>query len=272
MVSLRPLAEAQLAQVEAVFTDVDGTLTTNHKLNSSTIGAIETLAEKGVRVVLVTGRSAGWGECWLRTFPVEGVIAENGGLYWKRSSKGFLQRVYAEPEKERQANRKRLKAVVKQALRAVRGSRLSVDSQYTEVDLAIDYNEEAHLGMRAADELEQFLQAKGVRAVRSSVHVNCWIGEFDKLSMVKKFLSREWKSNLRPKDPRYVYAGDSFNDAPMFGGFSLSVGVANVLDILDVLKTKPAYVTRAREGAGFEELARAIVSARSIRKKTRKNK
>ena len=63
---MRPLAEADLSGVEAVFSDVDGTLTTAGRLHASTLGAIEALVKGGVKVVLVSGRPAGWGEAWAR--------------------------------------------------------------------------------------------------------------------------------------------------------------------------------------------------------------
>jgi HAD superfamily hydrolase (TIGR01484 family) len=251
---MQPLAKADLRGVEAVFSDVDGTLTSAGRLKASTLAAIEALVAGGIRVVLVSGRPAGWGEAWARELPVSGVIVENGGLYfvWRRSR---LHRVYAEREAERLANRRRLQKHVAAALKHVRGARLSSDSAYTEVDLAIDYAEDAALGEAAAIELERFLHARGVRAVRSSVHVNCWLGDFDKASTVRRFVKTEWKKTRG----RWVYVGDSLNDAPMFAAFELSVGVANVRDVEDVIQTKPRFVTRAREGRGFEELAEAIL-------------
>ena len=48
-----------------------------------------------------------------------------------------------------------------------------------------------------------------------------------------------------------VYAGDSPNDAPMFGYFPNSVGVANVLDFEDTIEHKPSWITEKRGGAGF---------------------
>ena len=79
------------------------------------------------------------------------------------------------------------------------------------------------------------------------------------------FLKREWGKTLQPADPRYVYVGDSLNDAPMFGAFGLSVGVANVMEVVDELAHRPAYLTRARAGAGFVEVVRAIARARRRR-------
>ncbi|HZX41093.1 MAG TPA: HAD hydrolase family protein, partial [Myxococcaceae bacterium] len=62
MTTLRPLREANLSRVEAVFTDVDGTLTTGGRVRASTLAALEGLERAGVPVVLVTGRPAGFAE------------------------------------------------------------------------------------------------------------------------------------------------------------------------------------------------------------------
>jgi HAD superfamily hydrolase (TIGR01484 family) len=253
------LTTARWRSIDAVFTDVDGTLTTGGMLEGATLRAVERLRESGVRVVLVTGRPSGWGECWARSLPVDGVIAENGGLYFARR-KGGLAKVYAQPAGARRVNRARLLRSVGAALRAVRGARLSMDTASTEVDIAIDYAEQARLGPQAADRLERLLREAGVNAARSSVHVNCWIGRFDKLSAARRFVEREWRSGFGRAERRFVYVGDSFNDAPMFAGFTHSVGVANVRQVLDRIPTPPAYITRAAEGRGFEELARFILA------------
>jgi hydroxymethylpyrimidine pyrophosphatase-like HAD family hydrolase len=130
------------------------------------------------------------------------------------------------------------------------------------VDIAIDYNEEAHLPVDTAREIERFLRARGVQAVRSSVHVNVWAGRFDKRSTSLLFLRQEL--GLRRDDAlaRCIYLGDSFNDAPMFGAFAHSVGVAQVRTLGPELTHAPAYVTRAREGRGAEEVLRALAAAR----------
>ena len=263
--ALAPLHEADLSRVEAVFTDVDGTLTTNGKLTSATLRAIEWLQSHRVPVVLVSGRPAGWGEAWVRQWPVAGAIMENGGLHfaWRGER---LVKTYAQAPRARLAARKALVGHVQAALKHVKGARLSSDSSSTEVDLAIDYAEDVKLGSASADALEAFLGKRGVTAVRSSVHVNCWIGAFDKCSAVRRFAKLEWKQALTADERRYVYVGDSFNDAPMFGAFPLSIGVANVRDVLDRLEAKPRFITRAREGKGFGEVADAIVRARRSRR------
>ena len=264
---LRPLAEADLSQVQAVFTDVDGTPTQKGKLTSQTPKSIGWWRAVGVPVVLVSGRPGGWGEAWARQWQIEGAIMENGGL-WFAWRDGRLHKRFAQPDDERVPARALLEKQVRAVLRHVPGAQLSIDAGYREVDLAIDYAEDVSLGDEAADRIEQFLTRRGVTAVRSSVHVNCWVGDFDKLKTARKFLRTEWKTSLEADDPRWVYVGDSFNDAPMFAGFPRSVGVANVRDVLDRLDARPKFVTRAREGAGFGEVADAIVRARKRKRKS----
>ena len=90
------------------------------------------------------------------------------------------------------------------------------------------------------------------------MHVNFWPGRFDKLTACKRVV-REMLGG-RPDDLEpYLYVGDALNDEPMFRGFPRSVGVANVRDVWEELGAKPARVTRQREGAGFEEVARAVL-------------
>jgi hypothetical protein len=127
---------------------------------------------------------------------------------------------------------------------------MSTDSRYTEVDLAIDVNEEVRLAPEAAQRLEAFLTARGVNAVRSSVHLNAWIGPFDKAWMVRRFLQTVFRERLALDDRRWVYVGDSVNDAPLFAAFALSVGVANVRSVLALLPHRPRFLTRPRRELG----------------------
>jgi HAD superfamily hydrolase (TIGR01484 family) len=259
-----PLNRAKLDQVEIVFTDVDGTLTTDDKIKSATIKSMEQLQKNGVKVVLVSGRPSGWGECWMRQWPVDGVIVENGGLAFVREGHRIMRR-YAEPEGVRQANRKRLESLVKQVLQSNPGAQLSSDSASTEVDLAIDHHEDVKLETKQVDALEKQLKHLGITAVRSSVHINCWLGAFDKATAVKKFLQEEFQTSVRRTEKRFLYVGDSLNDAPMFDCMPLSIGVANIAKVLEIIDCTPRFITQQAEGAGFEEVARAILLNRKLR-------
>jgi hydroxymethylpyrimidine pyrophosphatase-like HAD family hydrolase len=141
----------------------------------------------------------------------------------------------------------------------VPGARLSSDSKYREVDLAIDWNEEVSLSRDEAETCVSLLQKAGFAAVRSSVHVNFGPPHFDKLSACTQVIHRMLGGKTEDLSP-YIYVGDALNDAPMFGGFPNSVGVANVRAWWDELAHKPAYITERPEGAGLRELVEHILS------------
>ena len=238
------------SDVRAVFTDLDGTLTTKGKILPTTYQAVAALAAAGVQVVVVTGRPAGWGDCLLRLWPVRAVIAENGGVVL------LPERKILSVGRSLPAVRRKMRAAAAAAARVVPGARLARDSIYTEVNLAIDWNEDAHLGEPKARRLEQFLRRRGYRAVRSSVHVNFWPPGFDKLTACR-VVAREV---LGSDDlASFLYVGDALNDEPLFAGFPRSVGVANVRDVWKELRAHPTRVTRRREGRGFEEVAAAVL-------------
>jgi hypothetical protein len=247
--------------VDAVFTDVDGTLTTGGRLAGQTYAALCELDAAGFAVVLVTGRPAGWGDAMFRQWPVRAVVTENGGVTFLRRRGGDAAKRYGVRPDRLPSLRKRMLASARALARSVRGARLARDSVYTEVNLPIDWNEDVHLGEDAAKRIEAFLRDEGWNAVRSSVHVNFWPGRFDKLSACRVVVQQSLGG--APDDlARCLYVGDALNDEPMFRGFPRSVGVANVRDVWDELRWKPAHVTRAAEGAGFVEVARALLRAR----------
>ncbi len=248
------------ANVRAVFTDMDGTLTSSGRVRASTYGALGDLEAAGIPVVVVTGRPAGWAEAIVRLWPVRAAVAENGGVLFlpPRRAGGLVRKLYSVPTATLPAVRRRMYAAARHVAARVPGARLAADSPYTEVNLALDWNEDVHLPEASARRMETLLRAKGYNAVRSSVHVNFWPGAFDKLTACRRVVKELFGADPEQLAP-YVYVGDALNDEPMFRGFPRSVGVANVRDVWDELEHKPAHVTRAREGKGFEEVVSAIL-------------
>ena len=105
------------------------------------------------------------------------------------------------------------------------------------------------------DRIVALMEREGMTAKVSSIHVNGWFGRYDKLAMTRLLLAEVFAVDLDAQRAQFVFAGDSPNDAPMFGFFPHSVGVANVRPFLDRIATPPAYVTQREAGAGFVELA-----------------
>jgi hydroxymethylpyrimidine pyrophosphatase-like HAD family hydrolase len=130
-------------------------------------------------------------------------------------------------------------------------------------DIALDFAEEDPvLPLKAAERIRAIAEEEGAIAKVSSIHVNIWMGRYDKLSMAERFLSRRfgWKSGAG--DLEVVFAGDSPNDEPMFSRFPLSCGVANVRRYGDLIKRLPAYIASKECGWGFTEIAETILSKR----------
>ncbi len=243
--------------VEALFSDLDGTLTTDGRIEASTLAAVEKLDQAGIPFFVVTGRSAGWGQAILAMFPARAVVAENGGVTFIRHA-DRIDKYYALPEAELGEWRRRMFVAVDEVRALVPGSQLSSDSCYREVDLAIDWNEEATLRSVDADRVVDLLRERGFTATRSSVHVNFAPPLFDKLSACRELVTRVLAGD--PGDlSAYLYIGDALNDAPMFAGFPRSVGVANIAELWDELDHRPAYLTASPQGEGVRELiARAL--------------
>ena len=258
---MKPLAELDARGVQAVLADIDDTLTTDGKLTALAYGALERLHAAGLRVVPVTGRPAGWCDHIARMWPVDAVVGENGAFYFFRA--GRLEKRFHDDARSRAEKRSRLDAIAQRILAAVPGCALASDQAYRETDLAIDYCEDVPaLPVAAAERIAGLMREAGLTAKVSSIHVNGWFGDYDKLAMTRTLFRERFALDLDASNTQVVFAGDSPNDAPMFGFFANSVGVANVRRFEGLLAEKPKYVTAAPSGAGFAELAEHLLGRR----------
>lgn len=257
---MRALADMPLAArraVRGVLADIDDTLTTHGRLTAPAYAALDQLQRAGKLVIPITGRPAGWCDHIARMWPVDAVVGENGAFYMRYDADARrLVKRFVAPDAERTANRLRLAAIGARILREVPGTALASDQHYREADLAIDFCEDVPPLPRAAvDRIVALMEAEGMTAKVSSIHVNGWFGAYDKLGMTRRLLAEQFGIDLDARRGEFVFAGDSPNDAPMFAYFPLSVGVANIRPFLDRIATPPAYVTQAEAGQGFVELA-----------------
>ena len=249
------------AGIIGVFADIDDTLTADGRLPSA---ALEALHDTGLFVALITGRPAGWCDMIARLWPVTGVVGENGAFYSAHDgSARAMRRAFFASEAKRAANRERLEAVVRQILAEVPGVAISADQLHREADLAIDFREDVGpLPREAVHRIKAMFEAAGSIAKVSSIHVNGWFDDYDKLSMSRRFARDILGLDLDAARDRIVFCGDTPNDAPMLGFFPNACGVTNVFDFTDKLDAAPAYVAAARGGAGVVETAGHILSAR----------
>jgi len=254
---VKPLAELDPRGVRALLVDIDDTITTAGKLTSPAYAALERLHRAGLRVIPVTGRPAGWCDHIARMWPVDAVVGENGAFYFFHDGKR-LHKCFHDPLDVRKQKRARLEALTAQIFAAVPGCALASDQSYRETDLAIDYCEDVPpLPLAAAERIAGLMRAAGLTAKVSSIHVNGWFGDYDKLSGTRRLFAERYGLDLDSARSEVVFAGDSPNDAPMFDFFPRSVGVANVRRFAGV---RPRYVTSAESGAGLAELVTHLLT------------
>lgn len=257
---LSDLPLARLRVLRGVLTDIDDTLTREGAIEPAALDALRQLHGAGIPVIAVTGRPAGWSEPFALAWPVRAIVAENGGVML-RVEGGRLTREFAQDEATRSRNFERLQACAAAILRAVPAARLARDSAGRLTDIAIDHAEFASLTEAQIAEVAALMRRHGLKATVSSIHVNGWLGEHDKWSGARWAVQRCTGAPLAAGD--WLYVGDSSNDEAMFERVALSVAVANIAPFLPRMKTLPAYIARAERGAGFAEVADAVLAARA---------
>jgi HAD superfamily hydrolase (TIGR01484 family) len=264
---VRDLPVERCRALSALFTDIDDTLTTDGLLPASTFQALWALTGAKVRIVAVTGRPAGWCDHIARMWPVAGVIGENGALIYSYDRPARrMRRTYLLSEEERREGRRRLERIRERVVREVPGCAIAADQPFRLADLAVDFRED--VGPLSPEEVRaicRIMESEGAVYKVSSIHINCWYGDFDKVSGVRRFLA---DGGQEMEDPRVqaatIFIGDSPNDEPLFRALEATIGVANIRPFLETLRHPPVYITQAEAAAGFAETVGIILAKRSL--------
>ena len=276
---LRPLTEWPApvpGQLLGILTDIDDTLTTDGAITPDALQALGALKASGLHVIPITGRPMGCSEPFAATWPVDAIVAENGAVALQRSAEVFdqnsflpnhskreqLSKIYQQDAATRAANYANMQQVLAQIEREVPGARRATDSPGRETDIAIDHSEFTHLPQDAIDHAVRIMRDAGMNATVSSIHINGWFGAHNKLEGARWIVRELFGRNLDAEIDRWVYVGDSTNDQVMFEHFPHSVGVANIARFVPQLTHRPRFVTQGERGAGFAEVARAVLAAR----------
>lgn len=285
-----PLAQWPLADrrnLVGVFTDIDDTLTTDGAITPDALQALADLKAAGLFVIPITGRPIGWCEPFLAgthaaPWPADAMVAENGGVAIVPSRTDNLskiglqpasglreqlskpyQKIYPLDATARAHNTARMAQVAAQVLAEVPGVELTRDGGGRETDLAFDYAEHAQLAPAKVQQVLDVLHRAGMHTTVSSIHIHGCFGNFNKWTgacwIAQALLGRDLPTEL----DRWVFVGDSGNDQAMFEHFTHSVGVANIARFADRLTHLPTYVTEGARGAGFAQVARAILETRA---------
>lgn len=255
---LGELSELPTADIRAVFTDLDDTLTQNGLISPDTYRSLCQLKESDQYVVIVSGRPAGWADALMRVWPIDAMIFENGaGVVIRRGPK--LERVNLVETAQKESTRQKLQQAFDSIQKSVPSLKLATDQPFRLYDFAIDFGEEPpFLDSATVDQImEQLETFPDIQYKLSSIHINYWVGSQTKLSACRYLIDemKDWKLSIE----NVVYVGDSPNDEPLFGYFKNSVGVKNLEEFFGRLKVYPKYLAKHSHGKGFEEVVQYVL-------------
>jgi HAD superfamily hydrolase (TIGR01484 family) len=261
---MRPLASLSsetARSLTGLLFDLDDTLLTHGVLEREAYGALWDLHDAGLRLVAVTGRPSGWAEVFVRQWPIDGAVTENGAVHVVRDGNGIALRFDGTPEAvaARRASLDALVAIVKKELPHVM---LADDVHARRSDVTWDIGERVRLPIEDVTRLSSLVIRHGARTTHSSVHLHASFERDDKASGAIRFLRERFDEDAGRALHRYAFAGDSGNDAACFAAFRTTFGVANVRAFAARMSVPPRLVAENERGAGFAEIARALIALR----------
>ncbi|MEB0056411.1 MULTISPECIES: HAD-IIB family hydrolase [unclassified Variovorax] len=248
-----------------VLTDIDDTLTTDGAITPDALQALLDLKAASLQVVAITGRPVGWSEPFAAAWPVDAIVAENGAVALIADHAGVLSKRHQQDVATRAVNFTRMQGVLARIEHEIPGAQRATDSPGRETDIAIDHSEFTRLSETQIAAVVALMRSEGLHATVSSIHINGWYGNHNKLVGARWIVRELWGRALDPEISRWAYVGDSTNDQLMFDAFANSIGVANVQRFVPKLTHLPRYITQGERGAGFAEVARAVLESRVVR-------
>lgn len=258
---MRPLSELDAAGVDGVVFDVDDTLTRGGVLEREAFDALWDLRERGLRAIAVTGRPLGWSDVLAATWPVDLAVGENGAG-WATRRGAAVEIGYFDTADARRAQRAVLENVERAVAEELPHVRLSDDCGARRCDVAFDVGERARLDTPEIAALVEVIERFGARATVSSVHAHAVPGGWDKAVGVARAAHAVLGIDGVALRERFVFVGDSGNDAAAFAFFPRTVGVSNVREHLHRLPVQPAFVAPGDRGLGFAAVVRHLVQGK----------
>jgi HAD superfamily hydrolase (TIGR01484 family) len=258
--TMTPLSESlsRLNGITLVASDMDGTMTTNGRFSPDVFHAFEKLEKAGIRIVLITGRSAGWVNGLVSLLPIHGAIAENGGLYFPAQGESGGTEIVS-LRGSRQEHKQALRAMFHTLQKEFPRLEEAPDNTFRITDWTFSVK---GLSENELMRMNKLCELHSWSFTYSNVQCHIMLPEQNKSAGLKKVLSQE--PNLRASLQEVLTIGDSPNDETLFNTaeFPNSVGVANVKNYARILKHLPAFVTTHAESAGFCEMASLLVQSK----------
>jgi HAD superfamily hydrolase (TIGR01484 family) len=258
--TIRPISEAHsaLRKITLIASDIDGTITSNGRLSGNIFNSFQALRKAGVRIILITGRSAGWVNGLASLLPVDGAIAENGGIFFPpgENSPG---RELVPLKGSRAEHREALHHMFRVLQKEFPHITAATDNAYRITDWTFSVG-----GLSTSDlqRMKQLCAEKNWGFTYSNIQCHIMQKHQNKASALLNIIQNE--HTLYANTLEVLTVGDSPNDESLFDPsiFPCSVGVANLIQHKANLKHLPVFLTTAPESDGFCEMATTLLKAR----------
>ncbi|PLY37554.1 HAD family hydrolase [Pectobacterium carotovorum] len=258
MILIDNVKNEELRDIRFVLTDMDETLTYQGRLQARTYESLERLQDAGIKVIPVTAASAGWADQMARMWPVDGVIAENGGLFLIRNTRNHdIDRHYWH-EDEFLNNRQQLRKIQRLIQHQLPWLEVSDDQDFRLTSIAFKLPSVPKKIQLLVDELKKY----GCSYTINNLWVLGWLGQYDKLLMSRRILNRFYALEESDEQESVYYSGDSLNDAPMFKFYKKSLGMNSINNILKDMPALPSWISKFPGGKGFVDGAIRILNAK----------
>lgn len=255
--SLDELSAEEAGKILVLASDIDDSITEGGLFPGNLFALFEKIHREGIRLLLVTGRSAGAGATLAAYLPfIEGVIAENGAVYYPS---GGNEVSFLSPELCDEAFIATQREVYDKIAQRF-PIRPTADAAFRLTETT--FIKEAAFTSEDLDLMRALALEVGLELIYSSIHVHILSPKANKAAMVHHVCS-EWCEEVKATVATF---GDSPNDRPMFSpdNFDISFGAGGVRDYREVLgEDLPAYLCKEEEVRGFQEMVEAILGLRA---------
>ncbi|MBD2089695.1 HAD family phosphatase [Microcoleus sp. FACHB-1515] len=241
-----------LKEIRLIATDMDGTLTKSGKFTPALLNAFVELRKANIAIAIVTGRSAGWVQAIVNYLPIDGAIAENGGLYFPNADRAPEPLVSLTVD-----HRDRLAQVFRELQIEFPQLQPAIDNAFRLTDWTFDVQ---GLSLADLERLSDRAHHLGWGFTYSNVQCHIKLPEQDKAAGLQQVIDRHFP---HLSAAQVATVGDSPNDESLFDPqrFPHSIGVANLRHYADRMQHQPAHLTAKAEVDGFCELAQLLISA-----------
>ncbi len=259
MKNIKEISSTAAQKIKYILTDIDGTLTTGGRISGETYEMLWKLHNAGFVVIPVTGRTAGWASVAITDWPVDAIVVESGSVVYYLENGSRKEFVHPSVPADRYGMHEKIKEA---AFAANPRIKVSIDQYSRFNDLAFNYAEDGDdfLTFEEAKEVLRAVEKTGARGNISSIHINTWFGDYDKLPMSLLYLKEHY--GVENPEESVIYFGDAANDEEMFGFFPNACGVANLMKYAPFMEKLPAYITENEGGKGFCEACEVLLSAK----------